>query len=120
MTETACPLSCSPARAVQGSPPYHAPPMPVHRRDGRHLWRGRRCIDLRSLREEEAVWASWDCEQWCVACARGPSMWPLLSSPLAYFFLPGIFWILSHVVQSHPTASFGAQLSRYPCLYTDS
>ena len=47
-------------------------------------------------------------------------MWPLLSSPLAYFFLPGIFWILSHIVQSHPAASFGAQLSPYPCLYTDS
>src|SRR4029453_1734536 len=41
MTETAWPLSCSPARAVQGSPPYHAPPLPVHRRDGRHLCRGR-------------------------------------------------------------------------------
>jgi len=32
-------------------------------------------------------------------------MWPLLSSPLADFFLPGIFWILSHIVQSHPAAS---------------
>ena len=47
-------------------------------------------------------------------------MWPLLSSPLAHFFLPGIFWILSHIVQSHPAASFGAQLSPYPGLYTDS
>jgi hypothetical protein len=51
---------------------------------------------------------------------KNPSMWPLWSSPLAYFFLPGIFWILSHIVQSHPAASFGAQLSPYPCLYTDS
>src|SRR5262245_25969440 len=28
----------------------------------------------------------------CVEERRGPSMWPLLSSPLAYFFLLGIFW----------------------------
>ena len=47
-------------------------------------------------------------------------MWPLLSSPLAYFFLPCIFGVLSHIVQRHPAASFGAQLSPYPGLYTYS
>jgi hypothetical protein len=37
-----------------------------------------------------------------------PSMLPLLSSPLAYFFLC-ILWALCHLTPSGLAASFGAQ-----------
>ena len=40
--------------------------------------------------------------------------------PSCLFFLPCIFWGLSHIVQRYPAASFGAQLSPYPGLYTYS
>lgn len=41
-------------------------------------------------------------------------MLPLLSSPLAYFFLPFLLWVLYYIVQGQPAVSFGAWRAALP------